>query len=54
MAAINLYILCVMEKVGHNLICKGQPSGPALNNTSVLQKQGLAMNLTENGRLSEA
>lgn len=54
MAAINLYILCVMEKVGHNLICKGQPSSPVLNNTSVLQKQGLAMNLTGNGCLSEA
>lgn len=40
MAAIDLYILCVMEKVGHGLICKGQPSRPALRNTSVLQKQG--------------
>lgn len=40
MAAIDLYSLCVMEKAGHDLICKGQPSHPALRNTSVLQKQG--------------
>lgn len=41
-AAINLYILGVMEKVGHDLIFKGQPSSPALRNTSVLQKQGVS------------
>ena len=45
MAPINIYTLCAIEKVGHNLIRKDGPPRPALNNTSVLQKHGLITKL---------
>lgn len=54
MAAIDLYSLCVMEKAGHDLICKGQPSRPALRNTVFCRSRSSATKLTGNWLLSEA
>lgn len=54
MASVDICISCAMEKVGHNLICKGGPPSPALDNTSVLQKHGLTTKLPGSWLLSEA